>query len=223
MARKTELAVAATLGLVAVWVGWGAYSKRSLDAIPFTTLASVDGVEIREYPEGVIVETTASTETEATDRLHRYLAGANEPRAAVTVPTAVGTGAEVTLVRESLAAPVRTGGDPVEATPPVRTATTNDRVTVGRFLRSDYSVETAPAPTNPLVTVRRTPRRTLAVRPFSWVATDGRTRDQRAALLTTLDDSALVVTSDPVLFRYDSPLTPPFLRHNEVAVELAAA
>lgn len=219
----TRLTVVATAGALAAWVGWGAYAKHAVDRVPFTAVGRLDGVELREYPEGVVVETSASTHTEAVDRLDRYLAGANEPPRDVVLARPAGSESGTLLLEERRVAPIRTGGTAVEPTAPYRLRERDDGVTVGVFLPPDYTVETAPVPTNSSVSVRYAPPRTLAVRPFAWRASDGRTRDTEDALLLALDDYDLDPASDPVRFRYDPPLTPPFLRHDELAVELAAA
>jgi hypothetical protein len=213
------LAVTGTFGLVALCAGWGVYSARRTGRVPFTTVGSVDGVELREYPAGTVVETTAPTEAAATARLKRYLTGANEPPPS-NQPTRASDGPTTAVLDTRPVAPIRTGGIAVDRTVPSRLTMRSDRVTVGVFLTEDYTVETAPVPTNPLVSLRPASPRTLAVRAFSWRATDDRTRAVAAALVRTLDDYDLVAATDPVLFRYDSPLTPPFLRRYEVAVEL---
>ncbi|MFD1511993.1 SOUL family heme-binding protein [Halomarina rubra] len=218
MGQRTGLAVVATVGLVAAWVGWGAYARRSVAVVPYTTVETVDGVEIRAYPASVVVETTAPTEDEAYARLERYRSGANEPRADVPMATPVSTHVGVREREGRVLAPIRVGGEAVASTVPVRSTTADDRVTVGITLPEGYTVERAPRPTNAEVTVRADPPRTLAVRPFSWWATDDRTESQEAALLSALDGTGLEQTGAPVLFRYDPPLTPPFLRQNEVAV-----
>jgi hypothetical protein len=64
------------------------------------------------------------------------------------------------------------------------------------------------------------PSRTLAVLSFSWWATDGRTARKQRALLDALVDADLTVAGEPFLMQYDPPWTPPFLRTNEVAVEV---
>jgi len=219
MVRTTALVVTGTFGLVVLWAGWGVYSERRPERVPFTAIGSVDGVEFREYPAGTVVETTAPTEAAATARLKRYLTGANEPPPPVQ-PRRANEGPNTAVLDARPVAPIRTGGIAVDRTVPSRFTIRGDRVTVGVFLPEDYTVETAPVPTNPSVSVRSASPRTLAVRAFSWRATDDRTRAVAAALARTLDDYDLVATTDPVLFRYDSPLTPPFLRHYEVAVEL---
>ncbi|MFC5970477.1 SOUL family heme-binding protein [Halomarina salina] len=235
MGRKTGLAVAATLGLLTAWVGWGAYTKRSTERVPFTTVRTVDGVEIREYPALVVVETTAASEPEAFDRLARYLSGANESRTDVSMTAPVrsyaegrgATGAVTSAATATAAtgarratAPIRLHGMSVATTSPVRSATVGDRVTMGFYLPDSYTGASAPRPTNSQVALRAQPPRRLAVRPFSWWATDDRTRGEERALLSTLAEHDLTPASDPVVFQYDPPLTPPFLRENEVAVEL---
>ncbi|MFW5905749.1 MAG: heme-binding protein, partial [archaeon] len=63
---------------LAGWIGWGLYSGRSVDSVPYERETSVDGVEIRRYPQLVLAETTANDQITAFRRLFRYISGANE-------------------------------------------------------------------------------------------------------------------------------------------------
>jgi hypothetical protein len=65
------------------------------------------------------------------------------------------------------------------------------------------------------------PERTLAVRSFSWWATDGRVERYTDDLLASLEGASRYrVVGDPFVFQYEGPGVPPFLRTNEVAVEV---
>jgi hypothetical protein len=90
------------------------------------------------------------------------------------------------------------------------------------YLPAEYDYDSAPRPTDDEVRLVEQPGRTLAVLPFSWWTTDGRVARKTRELLAALDDAddGVVQVGEPFLMRYDGPGTPPFLRTNEVAVEV---
>lgn len=62
------------------------------------------------------------------------------------------------------------------------------------------------------------PSRTAAVRRFSWYATDERVDRERRRLLDALAERGIETRDDPVVFQYNDPWTPPFMRTNEVEI-----
>lgn len=218
--RRRHLALLAGAGgLLAAWVGWGAYIDRTTERVPYETVETFDGVELRRYPQLVLAETTAEDESTAFGRLFRYISGENE------------TGDEVAMT-----APVATRGAKIPMTTPVRTqrventetsADTSTRatraeseVTMAFYLPADYDPGDAPIPTNPAVRLAVEPPRTLAVESFSWYATEGRVERHREALLDALVNHGIEPRTRPTLLQYDDPWTPPFMRRNEIAVEV---
>lgn len=201
MARTLRTAAAAAAGLAAAWIGWGLYAKASTERVGYTTLRTLDGVEVRRYPSTVLAETTAEDEREAFGRLFRYIGGANEADEELAMTT-----------------PVRTRPRRIEMTAPVRTTETGEGVTMGFYLPRD--VASPPTPTDPDVTLAVEEPRTLAVRPFGWYATPARIENYEWDLLDALAERGIQPAGDPFLLRYDAPYTPPFMRRNEVAVEL---
>lgn len=202
-----------TLGLLAGWIGWGWYSSTHTDRVPYEVIDRLDGVELRRYPRTVLVETTAASTGAAFGRLFRYLAGANEAR---VVGAAGGRSIPMT-------APVKTlggSGERVPMTAPVRTDPGDGPVTMAFFLPESYTLETAPEPSHPDVELVEEPERTVAARQFSWFPTPGRTRRLERALLETLRSSDVEPVGRPVLLQYNDPWTPPFMRRNEVVVEI---
>ena len=202
---------------LALWIGWGAYVVRTTERVPYERLGDLDGVELRRYPQAVLVETTAPDERAAFRRLFRYISGANEENEKVTMTAPVATrGGTV-----ATAAPVRTArsvGESVSMTAPVRTDRSGSGVTMAFYLPTEYEPGTAPVPTDPSVSLTVEPPRTVAVRRFSWYATENRVRREERRLLHTLDGLEVEVSGLPALLRYDDPWTPPFMRRNEVGV-----
>lgn len=188
-------------GLFAVWVGWGVYVNRTTERVPSETLSRLDGVEIRRYPRLVLVETTAKNERVAFRRLFQYISGANAHSEDV-----------------EMTAPVATRSESISMTAPVRTVSDTDSVTMTFYLPSTYTPETAPMPTDPDVRLEVEPPRTVAVRQFSWYATDDRVDRHRDRLLEHLSRRDIETCGRPVVLQYNDPWTPPFMRTNEVEI-----
>lgn len=192
-------------GLLAAWVAWGLYTKQSAESVPYERLESFEGVEIRQYPRTVLVETTARNQMTAFRRLFDYLTGSNEPGKSV-----------------SMTAPVKTtAGTKISMTAPVRSAAgSDDTMRMGFYLPETYDMETAPRPTDADVHLREVAPRTVAAVQFSWYAPERRVRTYRNRLLDALGASDYEPVGEPFLLRYNDPWTPPFMRRNEVAVEV---
>lgn len=193
--------------VLAGWVGWGLYSTKKAESVPYEQLRVINGAEIRRYPQTVLVETAAPTQRVAFRRLFEYISGANHGDESV-----------------SMTAPVETqSGDSIAMTSPVRseaTETDPETIRMAFYLPSQYTPETAPEPTDPAVTLVTEPQKTVAVDQFSWYAPEWRVERRTEKLLATLEDEDIEPDGDPYLLRYNDPWTPPFMRRNEVAVEV---
>ncbi|WP_416839615.1 SOUL family heme-binding protein [Haloferax sp. DFSO52] len=207
MKRRTKLAIAGVgIALAATALSRASRSTETgTERVPYTVVDELDGVEIRQYPTTVTVETTAQNTGVAFRRLFEYISGANQSRQTVSMTAPVAT--------ESV-------GESIPMTAPVATDRTDNRVQMSFFLPSSYDYDTAPGPTNPDVELVEHPAQTLAVRQFSWYATGRRTRRETDSLLRTLADNDVSVVGDAFLMQYDPPSTLPFFRTNEVAVEV---
>ncbi|WP_440771361.1 SOUL family heme-binding protein [Natronorubrum sp. DTA28] len=200
--RTLLLGIAALVGL---WIGWGAYVTRTTERVPSETLETFDDIEIRRYPRTVRAETTAPDAATAFRRLFRYISGDNTRSEDM-----------------AMTAPVTVRGTSIPMTAPVRTGSDGDDVTMAFSLPRAYTAETAPEPTDPDVRLVVDPPRTVAVRRFSWYATDERVDRERTRLLEGLSRRAIERRDEPTLLQYNDPWTPPFMRTNEVEVELEA-
>lgn len=78
----------------------------------------------------------------------------------------------------------------------------------------------APTPEDQDITIKTVPPRSVAALHFSWWTSRERVLRKTAELLGTLRANGVEPIGDPFLMRYNDPWTPPFLRRNEVAVEV---
>jgi hypothetical protein len=199
-----QLAKAALVAgvVVAGWVGWGLYSTRTTETVPYEHFGTVDGLELRRYPATTLVTTTAPTQREAFRRLFRYISGANEGNESI-----------------SMTAPVETrGGESLSMTSPVRSSAEGDSVRMAFYLPAAYEAATAPEPASSSVSLQAEPPKTVAVDRFSWYAPSWRVSRRLRALRATLDRHGIEPLGEPFVLRYNAPLTPPFLRRNELAI-----
>ena len=218
MIKRSTLLLGA-VGLLAAGVGARRYLQdRTTPRVDYETVARIDDVELRRYPPTVLVETVAPSENAAFWRLFRYISGANRSSTEVSMTAPVESAGESI----SMTAPVESRSESVSMTAPVESDTTEEGVRMAFYLPAEYDYDTAPRPTDDSVRLVEQPGRTLAVLQFSWFTTDGRVARKTDDLLATLaaaDDTVRVV-GEPFLMRYDGPGVPPFLRTNEVAVEV---
>lgn len=193
---------------LAGWVGWGLYSSRTAQSVPYERLRTVDGLEIRRYPQTVLAETTAPNQRTAFRRLFNYISGTNRGDESI-----------------SMTAPVETQqGEAISMTSPVRSETAKgggDDVQMAFYLPSEYGPDTAPEPTDSTVSLVTEPPKTVAVDRFSWYSPAWRVSRRTEKLRSTLDKHGIESVGEPSLLRYNDPWTPPFMRRNEVAIEIA--
>lgn len=193
----------AGLAVVAAVSSRSLRASREAERVPHEIVGTVDGVELRRYPTTLAVETVAPSTRAAFGRLFGYISGANAEDATV-----------------EMTAPVATDGAEIAMTAPVETDDADGGVRMAFFLPSEFDYDTAPRPTDDRVELVERPARTLAVLSFSWWTSDARVARKERALLDTLADADVTVVGEPFLMQYDAPWTPPFLRTNEVAVEV---
>lgn len=209
MRTLTQALIFGTGVALAGWIGWGFYSSRTTKSVPYERLRSLHGVELRHYPQVTLVETRAANQRTAFRRLFNYISGANHDSESI-----------------SMTAPVETqNGESVPMRSPVRSdsaASDADEVRMAFYLPADYGLETAPEPTDSCIALISEPPKTVAVDRFSWYAPEWRVRRRKRSLLSTLESEGIEPLGEPYLLRYNDPWTPPFMRRNEVAVEVPA-
>ena len=176
--------------------------------------------EVRQYP-ALVCATVSSTDNNdrAFGILARYIGVFGTPANTGSAPLA-------------MTAPVMSSKPvPLAMTAPVVTSSGSSAAcvsggTLSFVLPSSIaSVEAAPVPTDARVVLEATPPRTLAVRAFSGTATDAVTEKMEAALRADVATDAryrVVPSGVAQLARYNSPYCLPFMKTNEVLVEVEA-
>jgi hypothetical protein len=204
------LAALAVLGGAAV-VRWQAARHFSPEP-PYTVLRTLaPGIELRRYDAMVLAETETgggyeSAPYEGFRRLAGYIFGGNR-------------GAESI----GMTAPVTHEGERLAMTTPVTHAPEGSGHVIGFVMPEGRSVSSLPAPNDARVRFREVPARTIAVLRYAGFADEESFRARTAELTEALRAAGLAPTGAPVSARYDPPSVLPFLRRNEVWIEVADA
>ena len=85
---------------------------------------------------------------------------------------------------------------------------------------SQYSLQTLPKPNDPQVTIKLTPIQKFAVVRFSGLVGEDKMNIKLSELNKWIKRKNFKVLSNPELARYNPPWTLPFLRRNELMVEV---
>ena len=88
------------------------------------------------------------------------------------------------------------------------------------ILPAGLSAADAPAPDGQPIEFTQVPARKLATLEFSWFTGQSRVEEKTAELLGLLEKKNIKTKGRPFLMRYNDPWTPPFMRRNEVGIEV---
>lgn len=113
-------------------------------------------------------------------------------------------------------------GEKMAMTVPVTATAASDdgRTTYAFVMERKYTLQTLPVPNDSRIRIRSMPERTMAVHRYSGRWTEDKYLQKEEALRLALDAHGAQTVGDPVLARYNSPFSLPFLRRNEVMIEI---
>jgi hypothetical protein len=192
-------------------------SALALEEPAYEVLLSTEAFEIRRYAPYVVAETTVQgsfkgARNNAFRRLFAFISGKNTrgeelPERGPTMRS----GRDANSEKIAMTVPVfsKANGDVA------------DRWTMAFVMPPGRALETLPAPTDPLVTLREVAPDTVAVRRYSGNTGEPRFIEQAGALLEALEEAGVEVLGEPVQAVYNGPFTLGPFRRNEVVVVIA--
>ncbi len=188
---KVQMVAAAILAALLLWTLYGAFMSMSVKEPPYQVIQTLeDGIEIREYSDQIWAITLAEDQNRGFGRLFSYITGANDEEKKI-----------------DMTAPVVTGSEGKEAF-------------VAFIMPEGFDLEGTPRPSDERVKIKLVKGRRMAVVAFSGYATDESRNRHLAALEETLEVNGIKTRGDPILMQYNDPWTPPFMRRNEVGLEV---
>ncbi|MCQ8893608.1 MAG: heme-binding protein [Methanolinea sp.] len=168
------------------------------ESIAYEVTGRMGEVEFRTYPPLILATVSGKDENEAFMILFRYISGNNQSRKKVPMTSPV-----ITHEKIAMTAPVISGSNTMSFVMPA--ASRRDDV---------------PDPLDSRISIQEIPPRELAVIGFRGNASDRDVSVVSERLLKTLGEANIPTVGTPFLMRYNSPITPGFLRRNEVGVEI---
>lgn len=179
---------------------------------PYDVIERYPAFELRRYPEHVVAEVTVRGSFEVAGNrafgpLFGYLSGQNDAARSVAMTAPV--------VQEA-ARPVKVA----MTAPVVQTESAGGEHVVAFVLPATMTIATAPVPTDPRVSLRAVPERLAAAVRYTGRWSQSAYRRRLAELEAALDAAGLVPLGAARFARFDPPLTPWFLRRNEVVLDV---
>ena len=173
------------------------------------TLDADNAIELRRYAGYAVAEVTVpgpadSAGNTAFPILAGYIFGGNQ-------------GAR----QLAMTAPVTQAPQKLAMTAPVTQTAAGDSHVVQFVLPKGVTAETAPVPNDARVRLRDVPPRRLVAVRFSGFWNEANYAEHLAKLTAAMRTAGLQAAGDPVLSRYNPPITPWFLRRNEIWIDLA--
>ena len=185
---------------------------------PYQIVRRYDDFDVRRYPAHLLAEVTVEgTFEEAGNRAFRYLfayiSGENQAsrKVAMTAPVVQDAAPQ----KISMTAPVLQQG--VEAQGHDEWTS---KFRVAFVLPEDFTIETAPQPSDPKVHLKAMPESLAAVIRFSGRWSNGSHQQHLQTLRIALREAGLTSIGTPRFARFDPPFKPWFLRRNEIVLEL---
>lgn len=184
----------------------------SLEQPDYTVIHREGDVEYRQYDSYLVSETLIedagsyeAAGNEGFRRLFRYISGGNESRAKI-----------------AMTAPVEQAqsSEKIAMTVPVQQSNSAEGWRIAFMLPSKYTLETAPQPRDARVQVREVPGRLIAALRFSGRWTSSNFEKKKRALLASIEEQSVRPVGELQSAMYSAPFMPPFLRRNEVLVEV---
>jgi len=207
--RKSRVGrMAYQLALMATFLFAGE-TAMSYEQPDYTVVYKDGDIEYRQYEPYLVSETLIEINDGSKDagnegfrRLFKYITGANQSQSKI-----------------SMTAPVaQAPSEKISMTVPVQQAASADGWRVSFMLPGEYTLDTAPVPSDPRVYIREVPGSLMAVRTFSGRWTEKNYVRYQTELKDSIAGENIQAVGEMQRAAYNAPFSLPFLRRNEVMV-----
>ena len=187
------------------------HPAQAIDEPTYTVVQKTDVFEVRQYAPYLVAEVVvpgpaSEAGSQGFSLLGGYIFGKNkgERKLEMTAP-----------VTQQAAPPVK-----LEMTAPVTQTAAPGGFLVQFVMPKGYTLATLPEPLDARVKLREVTGSRLAVIQFSGSWSQSAYQEQLQKLRSALSAAAIATTGEPVSSRYNSPFSLPFLRRNEIWLNL---
>jgi hypothetical protein len=199
--------------LFALFVSTVPFAAMAIEEPDYEVVQPLDGAEVRRYAPYVVAQVLVpgpadEAGSQAFPILAGYIFGKNKGARSF----------EMTAPVTQAPAPVK-----MAMTAPVTQAPAAGGYVVQFVLPKGVTLASAPEPLDARVQLREVPGGRVGVIRYSGLWSQANFEEQLAALQAALRAAGLRWTGEPTLSRYNPPITPWFLRRNEIWLALDAA
>jgi len=196
--------------LAAIFILIGVMDVMAIEEATYTVVEKDNKFEIRDYTPYILAETIVEGDlkdagNKAFRILFSYISGANRSRKKVAMTAPVSQ---------------RPQGEKIEMTAPVGQRPVQENWAVSFMMPSSNTLKTLPEPENPNITLRQVPARRMAAVRYSGFWSEKNYLRYKSELESWIQERGLTVVGDPIWARYNSPITPWFLRRNEILIPI---
>ena len=191
-------------------------SAMALEEPEYDVLFEGGSYEVRRYAPYIIAEVDVPGDMresgdEAFGILAGYIFGDNRSAEKMSMTAPVESRPSAPSMKMAMTAPVfSSAAEPA----------TTDSYTYAFVMERKYDLDTLPEPTDPRIRLREVEPRTVAALRYSGRWTEKNYLKAERTLLEALGSDGITTRGVPALARYNAPFMPPFLRRNEVLIEI---
>jgi len=190
--------------------GCSVFGIRSADEPNYQVLNDYGHIQIRQYPALVVAQTEINADyknssSQGFQRLAGYIFGNNKKQQKMTMTAPV--------IQEQQA-------ETMTMTAPVIQQKSGSVWLMAFVLPQGYSVATAPVPLEPTVLIKEIPGKKTAVIRYSGSLSEQGIEEKSEELKNWLSQQGYKAISPSRSAAYDPPWTLPFLRRNEVHIDI---
>lgn len=190
--------------------GCSVFGLRTTEEPSYTVEAKAGNIEIRKYADIIVAQTAVTADYErsssvAFNRLSGYIFGNNKNKQAISMTAPVLQEAE---------------SKDIAMTAPVLQEKSDQKWMMSLVMPAEYTLETLPEPLDSEVKIKKIPgKKTAAIRYTGFLSEENITAKAKQ-LQNWLDEQGYDSVSTPRSAGYDPPWTLPFLRRNEVHIDI---
>ena len=180
----------------------------------YLLLEKSEPFELRAYAPLIVAEVKVDGDLDAASNqgfrlIAAYIFGKNQvsEKIAMTVPVGIESSEQNKSAKIAMTAPVG-----IESA--------GNQWTVSFVMPSEYTLASLPKPLDPQVKIRELPAEKKAVITFSGFYNEEKVKEKTQALRDWMKSRNLKSTGEPQFARYNPPWTLPFMRRNEVLIQI---
>jgi hypothetical protein len=169
-----------------------------VEKVSYQIIKKINSIEIRKYPKLILAYVEGYSDNTAFNMLFQFISGNNKFQEKI-----------------KMTAPV-INSKRIEMTSPVL----SKEKFMAFILPSIYEENSVPIPLDSNIKIKVEAKKKLAVIRFSGYTTTKKIKKFEDKLFSELHHYGYKTKGEPLLMRYNSPFTPPFIRRNELGVEV---